>query len=253
MKGDEIKILAGKHGVPAGTLEKDFTITIILSIISRFGEIDKLVFKGGTSLKKAYFAETRFSEDLDFTCTEDISSSLYGFLIKGITNNQVDFTEVKEEKTVAQSKSFSVKYNDFNGHPNSVKIDLSIREKVLNGQENRQIIHFYDNMKPSVFHIPTMTLKEIIAEKVRAIIYAQRPRHLYDMWYLLGKNVVIDPSLVNSKLSLYGDQFDLKKLKEGMNKTKKNWKADLRHLMPNMPSFDDVAENVLIKISEVMK
>lgn len=253
MKGDEIKILAGKYGVPAGTLEKDFAITIILSIISGFDGIDKIVFKGGTALKKAYFAETRFSEDLDFTCAEDISSGLYDLLTKEVVNKQVNFTEVKEEKTVAQSKGFSVKYNDFNGHPNSVKIDLSIRENVLGGQENRQIIHFYDNIEPSVFYIPTMTLKEIIAEKVRAMIYAHRPRHLYDLWYLMEKNVVIDPNLVNSKLALYGEQFDLEKLKEGISLMKENWKRDLQHLMPSVPSFDETAEKVLMKIADVMK
>lgn len=253
MKGDEIKILAGKCGVPAGILEKDFAITIILSIISGFAGIDKLVFKGGTALKKAYFAETRFSEDLDFTCAEDISSGLYDLLIKEIVNKQVNFTEVKEEKTVVQSKGFSVKYNDFNGHPNSVKIDLSIRENVLGGQENRQIIHFYENIEPNVFYVPTMTLKEIVAEKVRAIIYAHRPRHLYDMWYLIGKNVAIDPNLVNSKLSLYGEQFDFEKLKEGITMMKDNWKRDLQYLMPKVPSFDEVAQKVLLKIADVMK
>lgn len=253
MKGDEIKILAGKYGVPAGTLEKDFAITIILSIISGFDGINKLVFKGGTALKKAYFTETRFSEDLDFTCAEDISSGLYDLLIKEIANKQVNFTEVKEEKTITQSKGFSVKYNDFNGRPNSVRIDLSIRENVLCGQENLQIIHFYENIEPNVFYIPTMTLKEIVAEKVRAITYAHRSRHLYDMWYLMGKNVVIDPSLVNSKLALYHDRFDLEKLKEGITMMKENWKRDLQHLMPNVPSFDEVAQNVLAKIAAAMK
>jgi len=245
MRGDEIRILAGRCGVPAGTLEKDFAITVILSIISGFDGIDKAVFKGGTALKKAYFAETRFSEDLDFTCAEDISSDLYDLLTEEIVNTQVSFTGVKKEKTVAQSRGFSVKYDDFNGHPNSVKIDLSIRENVLNGTENRQIIHFYDGVEPNVFYIPTMSLKEIVAEKIRAITYAHRPRHLYDMWYLIGKNIAIDPNLVNSKLALYDEQFELEKLKEGITLMEENWKRDLRHLMPSVPPFDDVAKKVL--------
>ena len=253
MRGDEIKILAGKHGVPAGILEKDFALTIILSIISGFGGIDKVVFKGGTALKKAYFAETRFSEDLDFTCSKDISSELYDLLIKEIDNKQVRFTAVKENKTAAQSRGFSVTYDDFNGHPNSVKIDLSIRENVLGSKEKQQIIHFYDNVEPSIFYIPTMTLKEIMVEKIRAITYAHRPRHMYDMWYLIGKNVVIDPNLVNSKLTLYGGRFDFEKLKEGITMMKNNWKRDLQHLMPKVPPFDDVAQKILGKIADVMK
>ncbi len=31
----------------------------------------RLAFKGGTALKKCYFADYRFSEDLDFTLTEE--------------------------------------------------------------------------------------------------------------------------------------------------------------------------------------
>ena len=35
---------------------------------------------GGTALKKAYFADFRFSEDLDFACTRDESGGFADFL-----------------------------------------------------------------------------------------------------------------------------------------------------------------------------
>ena len=34
---------------------------------------DKLAFKGGTALKRAYYPDYRFSEDLDFTLCVDLS------------------------------------------------------------------------------------------------------------------------------------------------------------------------------------
>ena len=65
---DELPLrrLAGKHHISLGVLEKDYALTNLLSIIANFPKVDKMVFKGGTALKKIYFENFRFSEDLDF-------------------------------------------------------------------------------------------------------------------------------------------------------------------------------------------
>jgi uncharacterized protein len=49
-------------------IEKDYVLSWILQGIAENESLAKaLVFKGGTVLKKAYFKDYRFSEDLDFT------------------------------------------------------------------------------------------------------------------------------------------------------------------------------------------
>jgi len=64
---DVLGIAADKSGRPAHLLEKDAWVVWALSVLygSELGE--HLVFKGGTSLSKAYGVIRRFSEDVDLT------------------------------------------------------------------------------------------------------------------------------------------------------------------------------------------
>src|SRR5665648_426365 len=55
-------------------IEKDYILSWVLAGIAANKKLqNKLVFKGGTALKKCYFGNYRFSEDLDFTAKEDIA------------------------------------------------------------------------------------------------------------------------------------------------------------------------------------
>jgi predicted nucleotidyltransferase component of viral defense system len=55
-------------GKPQYVLEKDYALSYLLVGISAVPALrESLVFKGGTCLRKAYFAGYRFSEDLDYT------------------------------------------------------------------------------------------------------------------------------------------------------------------------------------------
>ena len=49
-------------------IEKDYALSYILVGIAKQSELaQSLIFKGGTALKKIYFGDYRFSEDLDFS------------------------------------------------------------------------------------------------------------------------------------------------------------------------------------------
>ena len=64
----EIQKLASMSGVRDAQTEKDYIISWILTGVSHVEKLrTALVFKGGTALKKFYFGDYRFSEDLDFT------------------------------------------------------------------------------------------------------------------------------------------------------------------------------------------
>ena len=60
-------------GIPWEALERDYLLSWILAGISRTPVLrDALVFKGGTALRKCYFGDYRFSEDLDFSTLKGI-------------------------------------------------------------------------------------------------------------------------------------------------------------------------------------
>jgi len=64
----EITTLAEARHVSKSTIDKDWVLGHFLAAIYSDPELKKaLIFKGGTCLKKCYFPDYRFSEDLDFT------------------------------------------------------------------------------------------------------------------------------------------------------------------------------------------
>jgi hypothetical protein len=58
----------GQPRVPFWVLEKDYALNYVLAGLAQEQMLsDALVLKGGTALHKFYFADYRFSEDLDFS------------------------------------------------------------------------------------------------------------------------------------------------------------------------------------------
>jgi len=65
-----LRQVSRSQGVPQHVVEKDYALSYILAGLSRHPALENsLVFKGGTALKKMFFGDYRFSEDLDFSCT----------------------------------------------------------------------------------------------------------------------------------------------------------------------------------------
>lgn len=66
-------------GTPLQNVEKDFWVTVVLDLLfnGRDANEPRLLFKGGTSLSKAYGLISRFSEDIDITVfREDIGQPM---------------------------------------------------------------------------------------------------------------------------------------------------------------------------------
>jgi predicted nucleotidyltransferase component of viral defense system len=100
-----------------------------------------------------------------------------------------------------------------------------------------------------------MSLEEIMAEKIRAIIYARHPRHLHDAWYLNEQNVSLKPNMVRTKIiTVYDDEFDLDTFRDSIAEKKKKWQTDLRPLLPSdPPPFNIVSKKVLETVINAME
>ena len=106
IKPVEIQQKARKVGVRDQQIEKDYMLSWILQGIAKHEELSKtIVFKGGTVLKKIYFDDFRFSEDLDFT-----------LLNNEITNEQI-FAWFKESfEYVLEEANIRLSTIDHNEH-----------------------------------------------------------------------------------------------------------------------------------------
>lgn len=126
-------------GLPAFVVEKDWWVCILLKAIFQSQYADSIIFKGGTSLSKAYGLIERFSEDIDLI----IDRHLLGFdelvsksAIKRLRKASGGFiiNEFREELIVQLDKLgvsrdlYDIRYNehvDDTSDPNTLEIYYS--------------------------------------------------------------------------------------------------------------------------------
>ncbi len=64
---------AGGYRIREDVLERDYCLAWFLTALAESNLREILAFKGGTALKRCYFGDYRFSEDLEFTLIEPVS------------------------------------------------------------------------------------------------------------------------------------------------------------------------------------
>jgi hypothetical protein len=84
-------------GLPAHAIEKDWWVTLSLQALFSTKWKDNLVFKGGTSLSKAWRLIERFSEDIDLA----IDREIIGFPEAFVSNTQVSKLRQKTSVFIA--------------------------------------------------------------------------------------------------------------------------------------------------------
>jgi len=110
---------------------------------------------------------------------------------------------------------------------------------------------FTDRMlRPSYQEIPAFEVsvldqKEIAAEKVRCILTREKPRDVYDLWFLLKAGVRVDIPRVNKKCKIYGITFDKDAFIGKLYEKRGMWTRDLKgFIIGTLPQFDDIAREI---------
>jgi predicted nucleotidyltransferase component of viral defense system len=154
--------------------EKDYFLAVVSKIIYESDLRNKLVFKGGTAIHHCYLAQTRFSEDLDFT---SLDKSITLKEVKGVFE-PYDFLEVKDEyMSKATIKIDRLKYTGPLGLPNSLKVEIDYMQNVV--LPAKTVV--YKNAWKIKTKIKAMDIREICAEKIRAASGRARYRDFYDL------------------------------------------------------------------------
>lgn len=231
-------------------IEKDYLQDLMLfSLYSKIGK--ELVFKGGTCLYKIYKLN-RFSEDLDFTLAKKIDLDKLSdkiILDFSLLNIKCKIKEIIEHKTEINIR-FLFNGPLYKGNKETqcfIPLNLSLKEKVVLEPKRETIIPLYKEI-PS-FELFIMQEQEILSEKIRAILTRDKPRDVYDSWFLLTKkNVEPDFKLINKKLELYTLKFDLDHFKKAINRKRGLWDTDLKNLIiGELPDFDKTRDEILNK------
>ena len=96
-----------------------------------------------------------------------------------------------------------------------------------------------------------MSEKEILAEKIRALITRNYARDLFDLWFLLNKKAEIDLKLINKKLSYYIKSFSKGEFVKAINLKKDIWKPELNpFIIGELPKFAEAKKLVLEKFKK---
>lgn len=207
---------------------------------------NELVFKGGTALW-FFYGLNRFSEDLDFTAIKEVG---YESLMKAV-EEQFGFRNIRASfKKIESTRGFSFRIGaegplfEEEKHRCFIRVEISERSDLLLEPELKTYVSPYDELPP--LSIRVMDPTEMLAEKVRAILMRDKARDIYDLWFLLRKDVKVDRALIGKKL---GNPFQHDALLGKIDRTRKEWETGLGWMVfGQVPPFAQVRK----EISEIM-
>jgi uncharacterized protein len=236
-------------------LERDYCLAWLLNALAESDLRPVLAFKGGTALKRCYFADYRFSEDLDFTLREalsfeDIRARLERVYTAAQEQSGIVFTFDRQDSRVRiNTHTFYLRYTGPLPANNDVKVDITIEEVLSFPLEARPVLRGYPEFDdlPEGRPILAYSLNEIAAEKTLALTDPARnePRDLYDLWYLTENGEVqldhIIPAICQ-KLEFREKPCDglQSRLARKEARLRTLWNTRLAYQMAALPPFEQV-------------
>lgn len=272
-------------GIPWEVLERDYLLSWVLAGIGEVADLRRtLVFKGGTALKKCYFGDYRFSEDLDFSALDGAPS---GRALERLAGEACDSASWLLEQ-YAPVEFVCERYTEKSPHPwgqeafvvrarlpwqsrlyTRVMIEITMDERMLTPVEKRKIIHEYG--EPLDVEVQVYSIEEVVAEKLRSILQhvamierrgwaRSRARDYYDLWRVMrayrdrmdlaGFDSLLREKCAVREVSFDGPQdfFDARMLAY----VEKTWEQSLGPLVPGLPSFETVVDALRSEVAALV-
>jgi len=250
---------ANGQRVLESVIERDYCLAWFLTGLANHPLRKTLAFKGGTALRRCYFGDYRFSEDLDFTMSEpaDLAAILKGLdeIFAAVEKDiGLKFTFDREDKNSHQNcHTFYIRYQGPLPASNDVKVDITIKELVCFPLKEVPVLKsyvLYEDL-PEGPKLNAYDLSEIAIEKLAALTDKARnePRDLYDIWYLLtytDLDLFLLRQELQAKLEFRGRTLDGLEavLSAKRERLKRLWDMRLSHQMSELPEFDGAFRNV---------
>jgi len=245
----------GAMRIREDVLERDYCLAWLLIALSESDLKAVLAFKGGTALKRCYFPDYRFSEDLDFTLREpipfeDLRARLERVYALVQDHSGILFAfERQDPRAHVNSHTIYLRYTGPLPGNNDVKVDITINELLAFPLEERPILRGYEEFTdlPQGRSVFVYSLQEIAAEKTIALADPARnePRDLYDLWHLTeNEGVPIDQLIpaICRKLEFRGRPCEGLETAIAQKERRLSalWNARLAYQMTALPPFERV-------------
>ena len=258
IKPGEIQKKARADGVRDQQIEKDYILSWILQGVAQHEYLSNtIVFKGGTVLKKVYFEDYRFSEDLDFTLLDnnianeqilDWFSQVFEF-IQEEANIPLEITDNNEHED--GGINFYISYVGplgGLGANKKVKVDIARAEKLEFEPVSQSV--FLDYSDQEEHKLLCYSLEEALVEKMRSVMQRMQARDFYDIWYLL--------EIHGMNIDFYITEFKYKCESKGLNPSdfynkleqrlplyKGRWQKSMKEQIHGLPDFEKVERETM--------
>lgn len=279
-----LKATARRLGTPYETLLKDYAIGHALSALaSEDSTAEALVMKGGTALRKLYFGDYRFSEDLDFSAI----GGPRGAELEGAFRS----VAARMERNLSRSARFRVEAGRVHHsalHPRGqedfvirvqypwqseplcvLKAEVTVDEGVLLPTVARPILHGYGEELPGT--IRAYSLEEVLAEKLRALLQNEerrstqrwvrpRSRDFYDLWRILtSPPVPLDRAallrILPAKCAARDVTFSSSDSffpEELLVLVRREWETNLSSLVTDLPPAEEVIRDLRAEVRSLL-
>jgi len=267
-----IKEISGRKNVSEIIIEKDYILDWLLWGIPQIPDLrNNFIFKGATSIHKMYFADWRFSEDLDFTTLVNINEKEINKIIPSyckiiqdkskITLNCKEISVAGENDNEIWQIEVKIEYigprKQDKGYLPVVKLHITNDEPVLNSPHLKILLDPYPDID-SYFTLYTYSLEEITAEKLRTVLHQRCfSKDVYDLWRLLKEykaliNIPLTLNIYSNKCSHRNINIDnFNNLQERIGRLKNDWNRSLGSLLKNVPDFLLVSNELQSEIIDI--
>ncbi len=230
-------------------IEKDYVLTWVLWGIASVERLaNALAFKGGTVLKKAYFEDYRFSEDLDFTIVGEISNeellaTMALVFEKVLEEANIPLQIIDQGEHISGSLHFQIQYiGPLGGKGKQIKVDITRGEAMQYATVWLPIFLGYSDLAD--FKMQCYSLEEVVIEKMCAVIGRMQPRDLYDLWYLAEIHR-LDITYCHREFERKAQHknYDPKRFKTALEgklpQYRARWEGSLTDQMQDLPDFEE--------------
>jgi len=253
----QIQRLASIKGMPEDVIEKDYFIEILLFYLSSAESFrQKFIFRGGTALKKIYFPEYRFSEDLDFIVDEkEILADAEKLIDEIIVMISADYP-FKPSKTSNIKNDRLQIFISYDVVPElktvkELKIDI-LKDVFSPSSIEKEILFTYPDFRDKKNTLNTYTLEAVVVDKISRIMDVDKEvRDIFDLWFLLKLdylNIFILKDELKRRLGFkmhYPNLIDEIKSRA----YKQSWEIRLEKQVAGLPAY----ENVVSELQELIR
>ena len=258
--------------MPIDVVERDYALGHVLAAVYAQPELARrLVFKGGTALKKAYFGDYRFSVDLDFTADDGPRDAELEVLLEAAAS--------AAQTRLAEAGPLSVRLDrrpERAPHPGgqkafrllvrfpwqttplcSIKLEITMDEPLALPPERRRLLHGYEEDLAAT--LLCYSLEEIVAEKLRTLLQVRArieqgrwardcARDYYDLW-----RIVADPRVALDRQAvarILPEKCDVRMVSfrsasdfvdpRVVSQAERQWQSILATLIRTLPPFDEM-------------